>query len=107
MPARRNSLRERIGITANRAQTATGDARVNRVLNLLSEPNLTTAAVEQCGTSGSLTIESVDIPHVWENERVRARVAELERQGIGVESRQIGKTVAGMTFHCWVLCVRY
>ena len=107
MPAKRHNLREQIGTAVTRAQTAIDDTRVDRVLNLLSEQYLTTAAVEQCGSPGSLRIESADSPHVWEHERVRARIAELAQQGISVESEQIEKTVAGMTFHRWVICVRY
>lgn len=107
MPAKRHSLRDQLSTAVARAQTVIDDTRVNRVLNLLTEQNLATVAAEQCGSSGLVTIESADLPHVWENERILARVAELEQHGISVESKQIEKDVAGMTFKRWAICVRY
>lgn len=105
--SKRHRVHELIEESAARAQTVIGDTRVNRVLNLLSEQFLATAAAEQSGSQGLVTIESVDLPHVREDERVLSRIAELEQQGIGIESKQIDKEVAGMTFKRWVICVRY
>ncbi len=107
MPVKRQNTVELLATAVQRSQTAIVDVRVERVLKLISEQSLATAAAEQCDTSGTLTIESVDLPHVWEDERVRARVAELEQEGIRVEARQTEKSVAGLTFDRWVLCVQY
>ena len=107
VPSSRHNALDLIHASAERARTAIDDTRVNRVLNLLSEQYLATAAAEQSGTAGSLTIESVDLPHVWEDDRILARVAELKEQQIGVESLQIEKEVAGMRFKCWAIRVRY
>lgn len=107
MPVRRLNTRNLVKASAERTQTAIRDIRVSRVLTLLSEQNLTAAAAEQSDTPGLLTIESVDLPHVWEDDRIVARVAELATQEIGVEAQQIEKAVAGMTFKCWAILVRY
>lgn len=107
VPSSRFSALDLINASAERARTAIDDSRVNRVLNLLSEQYLATAAAEQSGTAGLLTIESVDLPYVWEDGRVVARVAELKKQQIAVESLQIEKEVAGMRFKCWAIQVRY
>lgn len=105
--AKRHSLQELIEASAARAQAAINDTRVNRVLNLLSDQYLVTAAAEQSGSSGLVTIESVDLPSVWDDERIVSRVAELAQQRIGVESLQIEKEAAGMTFKRWAIRVRY
>ena len=105
--SKRHRVHDLIEESALRAQSVIDDARVNRVLNLLSEQYLATAAAEQSGSQGLVTIESVDLPYVREDERVLSRIAELEQQGIGIDPKQIDREVAGMTFKRWVICVRY
>ena len=107
MPAKRHSLQQQIETAVERATTQISDTRVNRVLNLLSDQNLIVIAAEQGGGSGPVTIECVDIPAVWEDERIRSRVAELEQQGISVATEQSERDIAGMIFKPWVIRVQY
>lgn len=104
---RRSNTRDLITASAVRAGTAIVDARVNRVLNLLSDQMLATRAAEHAGTPGLASIESVDLPHVREHPLIVARVAELENQGIAIEFRQVERVAAGMTFAHWVIRIRY
>lgn len=105
--SKRHSAHDLITASATRARTLIDDTRVNRVLALLSDQTLAAAAADQTGTPGLLTIESVDVPLVWEDDRIAARVAELALEEIAVDTQLVEKTAAGMTFERWVIQVRY
>lgn len=94
------------GAMAN-SRTAITDQRVERVLRLLSDQQMIVMAGDQPGTPGTITVESPDLPAAWDDERVRARVAELEQQGIVATREERRKTVAGQEFQVWLLTIGY
>lgn len=107
MAVKMRDLRGQIAGAAARSETALYDRRVDRVLNLLSDQQLIALAGDQPGAGGMITVESVDLPFAWEDDRVRSRVEALERQGITATVEERRKNAGGMDFHVWTMVLQY
>lgn len=105
MVLKTRGLRDQIVGAMTKSQVAIVDQRVDRVLKLLSDQQLIAFAGDQPDTPGTITVESPDLPAVWEHDRVQARVSELERQGIVVTTEERRRTLADMEFQVWVLTI--
>ncbi len=107
MALKPRNLNSQIAGALRKSQIALLDVRVDRVLKLLSDQQLVTLAGDQPDSPGTISVESVDLPMVWQDARVQARVSELGQQGIAVTMENRRRSVAGMEFEVPVLTIRY
>lgn len=84
----RSVLRRRLGLLALENVSKRNNAAVRRVLELLSEDNLTTAAAKASGVD-QFVLECGVLENAWEDSRVMNRVNQLARQNIKVERQTV------------------
>lgn len=84
----RSVLRRRLGLLALENVSKRNNAAVRRVLELLSEESLTTAAAKASGID-QFVLECGVLENAWEDSRVVNRVNQLERQNIKVERQTV------------------
>jgi hypothetical protein len=84
----RQTLQRRLGVLAMERTSNRSNASVRRVLELLSEENLTDLAA-RVSAGDQITIECGVINQVWDDPRVSNRVNQLARQGVDVERETI------------------
>lgn len=80
----RNMLRRRLGLLAMENVSKRNNAAVRRVIDLLSEENLTDVAAKSRGAE-KLVLECGVLDKAWDDTRVANRINQLARLRIKVE----------------------
>lgn len=84
----RQGLQNRLSLLAMENVSKRNNASVRRVLEQLSEENLTELAAASRG-AGRITLECGVLAKVWGDTRVANRIAQLTRQGVTVERETV------------------
>ena len=100
-------LHRQMNRAAAEAQREVRDFWVERVLFLLSDEYLRTAAMAAVDGSKRVTIECNFVDEVWDNPRIAYRIKVLEGQDMTVTCERHRTTVAGQTFERWQLVVAF
>lgn len=84
----RQMLQRRLSLLAMENVSTRNNAAVRRVLELLSNDNLTDVAARSPGAD-KITLECGVIGKAWEDTRVVNRINQLSRQGVSVDRETI------------------
>ncbi len=84
----RQPLQHRLSLLAMESVSTRNNAAVRRVLDLLSNDNLTDLAARSAGV-GKITLECGVIGKAWEDTRVVNRINQLSRQGVSVDRETV------------------
>lgn len=84
----RQTLQRRLALLAMERASFRSNAAVRRVLELLSEDNLTALAARVSGNE-RITLECGVVDKVWNDPRITNRINQLARQGVTVERETI------------------
>jgi len=83
----RQALQNRLSLLAMENISKRNNASVRRLLEQLSEENLTELAA--AARAAQITIECGFLDKVWDDTRVANRIAQLARQGVTVERETV------------------
>ena len=89
----RQALQRRLAILSAESESKRTNAAVRRVLDLLSDENLSEVAARS-GGKDRIPLECAIIGDAWDDPRIANRINQLARQGIEVE-REVVTTSYG------------
>jgi hypothetical protein len=101
------TLRRQLNQASRERQRRILDFRVERVLNLLKDENLSTHAALDLKSKDGILLECNFIDAVWGDPRVVARIRQLDQRGVVVEPVVHEFEVAGRSFARSQIRVRF
>jgi hypothetical protein len=105
--ARPSTLRRQLHQASRERLRRILDFRVERVLTLLKDDNLSTRAALDLDSKDGILLECNFVNEVWEDPRVAARIRQLGERGVAVEPITYEFEVSGRPFARSQICVRF